>query len=242
MILVDIHEPENLYNLLGQSTDVKRMNLNDQGWADYMWANVEGRWVSVERKQWGEVVGRVDKVEEQLRREMRQAEELLLVIEGAVEPTPTGVHIYTRMGGGRFGFRRQRQYGSPKKPQPYTYSMIMSWLWQLEKEGLQIWMTPNYTATAMALVSFYKQGLKKEHTTLKRYIRELTRPPKQNPHVTSLMGIRGARLGEVRARALVKRFNTTYDVVTADPLELMMVEGVGATVVAQLFQAIGRKI
>ena len=238
MILVDTHEPDDIYQLLAQSLEVQRMGL----WTDYVWANVEGRWIGAERKQWGEVVGRLDEVEEQLSRELRQAEELLLIIEGVIEPTPTGVHIYTRVGGGKFGFRKQRQYGSPKKPQPYTYSMIMSWLWRLEKEGVQIWMTPNYTATAMALVSFYKQGLKKEHTTLKRYIRKLTRPPKQDPHVTSLMGIQGAPLGEVRAKALVKRFRTFHNVMVADPLELMMVEGMGATIVARLFHAIGRKV
>ena len=94
----------------------------------------------------------------------------------------------------------------------------------------------------MALVELYHFYQKKEHTTLQRYIKTKIYPKPFNPHVETLMGIRGVNLGEKRAKALIEEFGTVWMVLLQEPEDLAKVEGIGPITAKRLLEAIGRTI
>ncbi|KKK90558.1 hypothetical protein LCGC14_2721820, partial [marine sediment metagenome] len=97
-IIVDNHEPKEIEYLIAQSvpTMMPQPGLNSQGFADYMWFCCDGHRIQVERKQTNEVLGGMDQVEEQLRRELDNGvEETILLIEGVCEPV-VGLKIATQ--------------------------------------------------------------------------------------------------------------------------------------------------
>ena len=115
-------------------------------------------------------------------------------------------------------------------------SQIYSWLYQIGK-FIEIYTTPNYEATCMALISFYKGDQKEDHDTLNRYFKKMTFNP--NPQVIQLMGLLPG-VGEKRAEALISKFTTTWNVVSASPEQLATVDGIGKVLSRQLLQRIGR--
>lgn len=241
MVLVDTNEPVELQQLIQQSVDTERTMLNQIGCADYMWQAADGHWVQIERKQWPEILSDLDGIEEQLRRELAAADELGLLIEGIIEPTPVGVDAYKKSDDKRY-YRVVRSYGTHARPQPGLYHRLQAWLWCLDKAGITIYQTPNYAATAVTLVSHFQQGQKDEHSTLNRYIKTKQHVEKWNPHVLSLMGIPNTGIGEQKARALVERFETLVAVLVQSPEDLASVPGMGRTLAERLLRAAGREL
>ena len=89
MVYVDIFEPEQIQYLVNQVTETQRTGLNGQGLADYVWVAVDGHQVQIERKQIDEVLSGMDKVEEQLSRELSNGvDETILLIERFCSPLP----------------------------------------------------------------------------------------------------------------------------------------------------------
>lgn len=239
MILCDVFEPDHIFNLLKQSVECQRQNLVQAGFADYLWFACDGHRVQVERKQWGEVLSDPDHVEEQLRRELIATEETVLLVEGVAEATPWGVDAYTKSPDKPY-YRVQHSYGTHKHPQSGLYHRIQAWFWQLDKAGISVYRTANSQDTASALVAWYKSSQKEEHTTLSRYIKPRINPKAFNPAVLTLMGIEGVELGEVRAKALVKRFRSVWSIMNAPLSELVRVDGIGVGIARKLIDAIGR--
>jgi ERCC4-type nuclease len=239
MLLVDVFEPEDIFQLLAQSVDVQRQNLVQAGFADYLWFSCDGHRCQVERKQWGEILSNPDHVEEQLRREMVTTEETVLLVEGVAEATRWGMDVYTKSPGKSY-FRLQHSYGTPKHPQSGLYHRIQSWFWQLDKAGISVYRTCHSRDTASALVAWYKSSQKQEHTTLQRYIKVRANPKAYDARVLTLMGIEKAGLGEVKAKALIAKFGSVYAVLNAPLEELVEVDGIGKGIAMKLIEAVGR--
>jgi hypothetical protein len=241
MIFIDTFEPIEIFDLLKQTAEVERVSLNFGGMADYMWQAVDGHFIQVERKQWGEILSDIDAIEAQLRREITQVEETYLLIEGVADPTPWGVDAYVKSTDKPY-YRCAHTYGDPKRPRVGEYSKIQSWLWQLDKAGISIIQTPNLAGTAICLSAVYRNSLKAEHTTLRRYIKPKISPKPFNPHVLTLMGVAGAELGETRAKALIERFETAWNVLCAPVEKLCEVDGIGPKTAERIAKAIGRQV
>ena len=94
-LLVDVHEPKEIQGYLGQTLDLHVCPLNERGFADYMWTTLGNTVVHVERKQWGEVLSGMDKVENQLREHMSKQPKakLLLLVEGMAISSPVGTVV-----------------------------------------------------------------------------------------------------------------------------------------------------
>jgi len=244
-ILVDIFEPQEIEYLIAQSVEVSRLSLNPKGFADYLFYGFDGHRIQVERKQITEVLGGMDHVEEQLRRELDNGvEETMLLIEGVCEPV-FGLKIATQIW---HKVKGKKNIMVPGKVYSCSYTGYQAWKNQLDKAGVTIVETFDYTATAMTLVALYQNAQKEEHKTLKRYIKDRIHIENYNPHIYNLMAIKGARIGEEMAKGLIARFGTYWYTISQDTEELAATtfgkkeQQFGMVRAKRLLKAIGRRV
>jgi len=245
-ILLDHFEPIEIEYLVKQSVPVTRVSLNPL-FADYLFYAVDGHRIQVERKQQDEVLGGMDKVEEQLGRELQNGvEETLLLIEGVCEPV-LGMKVATQT------WRKAKGKSNvmvPGRAYNCSYTGYQAWKSQLDKAGVTIVETFDYTATAMTLVALYQNAQKEEHKTLRRYIKDRIYVQSPNPHVVNLMSIKGGGIGEEIAKALIDRYGTFWYTVNQDvdalAETLIGEEGhekrLGTNRARRLLKAIGRNV
>uniref|UniRef100_A0A6M3KU96 ERCC4 domain-containing protein n=1 Tax=viral metagenome TaxID=1070528 RepID=A0A6M3KU96_9ZZZZ len=211
-IMVDRFEPVEIENLITQSIPVNRMGLNGQGFADYLFFACDGHRIQVERKQTGELLASMDSVEEQLQRELQNGvEETILLIEGVCEPI-YGLKLATQT----WHRAKDRNILVPSRTYNCSYTGYKAWQNQLDKAGVTIVETFDYTATAMTLVALYQNSQKEEHKTLRRYIKDRIYIESQNPHILNLMSIKGGGIGEEIAKALIQRYGTFWFTINQD--------------------------
>jgi len=204
-MLIDVFEPQLIEDLLSQSLSVNRIPLNSHGYADYLWHGIDNHIIQVERKQIDEILGGMDRIEEQLRKEMQKAEENILLWEGTFEPiagTKSACHSFRKAKDGRIMIPGHKYHTS--------YAGVQAWFYQLDKAGWTIVNTIDQVATSVTLVALYNSSQKAEHTTLLRYIKQKIYPPTPNPYVETLMGIKGASIGGEIAQALIERYGTPW--------------------------------
>lgn len=147
-------------------------------------------------------------------------------IEGVTDRRGETMHLIT-------GGRMYRM--SPK--------MYAAWLLQLDKAGITVFRTVDYLDTATALVAFYENMQKPEHTTLQRYIKPKIQIRNLNPHVQALINLSHAYkldIGEVKATAIMEEFGDLFSVMIANGDDLGKVKGVGKKTIDGLFEKIGR--
>lgn len=241
-ILLDIFEPVEIEHLIAQSTPVSRLSLNSKGFADYLFYAFDNHRIQVERKQIYEVLGGMDSVEEQLRRELDNGiEETLLLVEGICEPV-AGLKIATQT----WYRARDKNILIPGRVYNTSYTGYQAWLSQLDKAGITVVHTFDYTATAMALVALYQNSQKEGHKTLRRYIKDRIYIETYNPHVISLMSIKGSGIGEEIAKAWIEQFGTFWYTINRDIEELSNVmvneKRVGMNRTKRFLKALGRNI
>lgn len=214
MVFLDVFEPREIEELLAQTVPVTRMTLNhsEVGYADYLWFACDGHRIQVERKQIDEILSGMDGVEEQLRRYISNGvEETLLLYEGTCEPIP-GVKTATQS----WKLGKGGKVMVPNHKYNISYTGFQAWLSQLDKAGITIVHTCHYIGTAHTLVALYNNSQKAEHTTLRRYIKEHITVHPFNEHVITLMGIKGANIGEEIGKALINRFGTVWYTLNQD--------------------------
>ena len=233
MIRVDNNEP--YMEALTRLTPVVPCEVgpyNSDGYADYHWYDSAGALVQVERKQWLELLGKLDAVEDQLRRHMKSQSgcRLVLLIEGLIVPTMDGVCQLKPTNKDRVFVLGQSSY--------VKYSQLQAWLYQVGKY-VEVYQTTGYEATCTALAAWFKsdQKLESEHQTFKRHFKEVTFHP--NPQTQLVMGTFPG-IGEKKAEALVEKFTTLYRIMTATPEELATVAGIGKGLSKTMLQRVGR--
>ena len=127
-----------------------------------------------------------------------------------------------------------------------SYTGLQAWLSQLDKAGVSIVQTFDYTATAMAIVALYQNAQKEEHKTLKRYIKPHIYVESQNPHIVNLMSVKGGGVGEEIAKAWIEQFGTFWYTIQQDAEDLANVEvngkRVGTNRARKFLKALGRQV
>ncbi|KKM03954.1 hypothetical protein LCGC14_1769230 [marine sediment metagenome] len=217
---IDIAEPPEALPILSPVIPCAVQPLNSQGYADYLWTGVEGQ-QQVERKTWYDILGDLDSIENQLRRQVHAHPNvrLILVVEGVAVPSPTGTTVFkeTTKGKRHLFYAGKSYFLGPTKG-------AYAWLYETGKY-IEVHQTPTFNATCAMLTAFYKADQKEGHTTFQRYLKEMNFHP--NPMVQRLMGM-GEHLGigAVKAEALIRKFGTVYNVATATPEQLASVEWV----------------
>ena len=254
MLFVDQFEPYNIWELLTQSVPVTQMVLNHGpiGYADYLWFANDGHRIQVERKQIDEILSDMDKVEEQLQRELGNGvEETILLIERICEPVcnnPSAVQSYNKPLEWQLNILKKilkhEDILVPTHIYNVSYTGLQAWKSQLDKCGITIVETFDWRSTAHTLVALYRNSLKQEHTTLRRYIKDKITTTERNPHILNLMGIKDGGVGEEIAKALIVEFGTIYCVMMQDVGDLADVrvnnKRFGETRARKLLKAFGR--
>jgi len=239
-LYVDTFEPQEMLSLILQSVpEAVQVPLNNNGFADYKWQDIEGNIRQWERKQIGELLSDLNGVEEQLNRELATCDELTLVVEGFMAATALGVlcfhaypSSYAQHRGDKFisdGVWLTQGHGFT---QPGLAQRWRSLKWSLVHCGVEVVETLSLAETALHLTTAYKQSMKEEHTTLRRYVVEHITPFSPDYHVENLIRLlgpdrRGLGIGPERAVALIEAFGTFHAAVTAPRAELNAVIGVG---------------
>lgn len=137
-------------------------------------------------------------------------------------------------GSGVIGFVKNEQYHRT------TSGMLNAWIYQLTQVGIVTYFTVTEADTAKLIAAAYNSCQKPEHTTLQRYIRPRVYIKEYDHHVLTLMGLDKAQLGETRAKALITRFGTAFDVFVAEYEDVCAVPGMGRITTEKLFDSIGR--
>jgi hypothetical protein len=243
MIWVDVFEPKEILPLLSQSVTVSQISLNHQGFADYMWTDVQNNIRQWERKQFIECVSDLDAVEEQLNHHLNYCQELTLVIENVGVSTAQGVQEYRRKG---VFFTGQYQFPDPKliklgraRPQPGLWSKFEAWKSGLRAQGVLVVETTELEHTASALVAAYNGSMREERTTLQRYLTPHIPPFHPDIHVDNLARLKGTRVGIERAKQAITKYGTVYGVLTADREGLETLWGKAVT--KSFLEGIGRE-
>ncbi|MEK0348137.1 MAG: hypothetical protein QQN44_07400, partial [Nitrosopumilus sp.] len=238
----DIFEPKEIETLIGQTVPTTRKTLNHspEGYADYLFFACDGHRIQVERKQIDEILSDLDGTEEQLGREVSNGvEETILIYEGTCEPIPG-----LKMAVQSFKLAKGGKVMVPSHKYNISYTGLQAWFSQLDKAGITVIHTCHYIGTAMTLVALYNNAQKQEHTTLRRYIKEHIVVKPFNEHVITLMGIKGANLGEARAKALIERYGTVWYTLNQGVEEIAETvvgeKKLGMAVARKLHKAIGR--
>lgn len=233
-LYVDVHEPSEAEAYLNPSMSepVERWPLNERGFADYMWEDHYDKVVHVERKTWGELIGAIPKVEDQLRRHSTNQPDarLILILEGMMISTPEGITTLRAAN--------TRKVWVPNRTSSFRIGQLYAWLYQVQRH-IEVYFTPDFRGTVSALSAFYKGDQKsdEEHTTFKRHFKNIQFHP--NPQVVQLMGV-FPNIGEKRAIALIEEFVTVWNVVSATPEQLQRVEGIGPKLSRTMLARLGR--
>lgn len=243
MIEVDKSEPSDIIRLLEPAVDVDLVALNIDRWADYRWSgeaishwpNHDGTY-HVERKTWQDMVGGVEDIENQLREQyqMHPKAMLRLIIEGAVEPHPTGVYVYQRAKGRDVMVPRKEGHNGQYAA---IWGKVAGWY-----EFMDVFQTASYPATAGLLVELYKRDQKPEddRETFRKHYKVMTWHP--NVQVMRLLGVAGrdTNIGVEKAEAIIAKFGTMWAAINASPEELAQVRGISVGGAKFFLQKIGR--
>ena len=228
MMKADVHETAVIPSLR-QVIEVEVSDLNAQGYADYVWTDITGSPVQLERKTWNELASGMDDVERQLHGHLTSGKgRTIWLLEGIVLPTPIGTDLL--LATSNPGIYRRTQFSSKR------ISLFYAWLYQISK-FCEVYFSPNIEATAIILTTLYKADQKEKHDTLHRHLKAVTFHP--NPQVEMLMALLEG-VGPARAEALVKQFGTVWNVVSAPLHKLVEVDGIGVQTAAKFLHRIGR--
>ena len=229
-MLADNHEPSEAIRLLQQTLPVEVVELNQRGYADYLWEGVGGQ-QQVERKTWSDLLSDLDSVEDLLRRQMLAHPEvrLILVVEGIATPSMMGTEMWSPAHG-------KHRVMVPRKSFHLPIQTVYAWMYQVEKY-IEVYQTPDTFSTTRLITSFYRADQKEDHSTFERYLKTTTFHP--NPQVAGLMSI-GVGIGPIRAQAIINRFGTIWNTLKATPGELSEVDGMGLKTAKQLLRKVGR--
>jgi ERCC4-type nuclease len=247
---VDNHEPLDIEQLIQQSVDAIRGPLNDAGYADYLWTMWNGVTEQVERKQVGEILGNMNRVEEQLRSEHQAHPDavLWLLVEGILEPGfvngKEGVWSMQKKLS-----RSNKQGRSPEEhlvPVHFYRTRILKyegWLTSLERVGLRVRRTNDYINTAMVLVQMEKSA-QRPHSVLQRH-NKLQIKFHPDPQVMTLLGAYKSNIGPSLAERLVGKagtFPTVRELMNASPeLIAELVPGMGVVSAQKMLDSFGRR-
>jgi len=217
VLYVDTYEPENIAKALGKVAPAVQVGLNNDGKADYYWLNLKDKQVMYERKQLGEALSDLDRLEEQLYRHLVECDELSLIVEGVGKATQSGVQIYKQ---GRWGWNVKGGHSFGR--QPGLWARWESLKWSLWHEcGVYVVEVSDWEQTVWHLNTAFKQTYRPEHTTLKRYTVPHIGQMSKNKHIDNLMRLHGCRVGEANAKRLVERFGSVRGVMQASEAELI---------------------
>ena len=234
-IIVDIYEPNFMAQLLSSFMSVQKQNLSQRGLADYFWLALDGHSITIERKEWSDLLSNLNRLEKQLRTATNHADEVGLLVEGVAVPLAGGEIALYQTGKNDKYLRRAKISG-------VKYASVMAYIWQLRRTAnITTYFTSTIQATAWALKTFVENSQKKDSPLLQHYVRTRQIKWQSNPMVETLTGIKdrdGYVVGEKKAIELVKQIGSPWDIIHLAPEEIAYAcDGVGIGTAKRLIEA-----
>lgn len=230
-IIVDTFEPPDIVEGLKHHLEVVSNRLVGTGFCDYLWYAADGHSVTVERKAVADLANNVDRLEIQLKNALQTADEVILLIEGVIEPVSNGSTVLYRQAHGKSMYVSDRLVNRP-------YSFFMGFLWRLDKLGVSHFYTANKQGTVEALAEFVKLNQQTDTKIFSRYIKTKPAIIQQNPQVRALIGL---GIGESRAIVLIAMYKTIWNVLQQKPEDIAKIKGIGLTTANKIFELVGKK-
>lgn len=213
-IVVDVYEPDYMAQMLSSFMQVGRQNLVQQGLCDYFWFSGDGHSITMERKEWSDLLANLARLEKQLRTATNHADEVGLIAEGVPIPLAGGEIALYQMGKSDKYLRRTKISG-------VKYASVMAYIWQLRRTAnITTYFTSTIQATAWALKTFVENSQKQESTLLQHYVRTRQIKWQSSPMVETIMGIKdedGYIVGEKKAVELTEQIGNLWDIVHLAP-------------------------
>jgi len=219
LLYLDVHD-DALYLDLKNKVPVTLGSYNPGKpdlWTIAQWKAIIG----FSRKQVGEILSGLDRVEEQLSRDYTHVDQLKLVIEGVIVPIDDGHCKVLEWQNGMPCLQGKRQGEQPRIvhtvngfmrlweiPYVFNYFGYRKWLESLRQWGIEVIETPTRPSLIMELVAQYQhsQTAPEDHQTFKRVIRPKMDMPTSDPMLLNLMSLHDERgrtfIGMEKANAL----------------------------------------
>lgn len=231
IIIVDSFEPLDIAEGLKTHLEVVQTKLVGTGFCDYCWYAHDGRSITVERKAVSDLVNNMDRLETQLKNALATADEVILLIEGILEPVSNGSTVVYRQVQGKSMFVSDRLANRP-------YSYFIGFIRRIEKLGVSHVFTANKIATIETLAEFVKIDNNPETKIFNRIIRTKPVISTANPQVKALVNM---GLSEARATILIARYETIWNLLHQKPEELEKLKGIGKETAKKIFDLVGKK-
>ena len=238
-IVQDVYEPDYMEQLLTAFMQVQKQNLVQRGLLDYFWFAADGHSITAERKEWGDLLSNMPRLEKQLRTATNHADEVMLIPEGIPVPLVGGEIALYQVGKNDKYLRRTKISG-------VKYTSIMAYIWQLKRTAnITTYFTSTIYATAWALKTFVENSQKQESSLLQHYVRTKKIKWRSNPMVETITGIKdehGYVVGEKKAIELVEQVGSLWDIIHLAPEEINFAcNGIGVGTARRLIDAIKNK-
>jgi len=238
-IVQDVYEPEYMAQMLSMFMQVQKQNLVQQGLLDYFWFAGDGHSITMERKEWSDLLSNMPRLEKQLRTATNHADEVALIAEGVPIPLAGGEIALFHVGKSDKYLRRVKISG-------VKYASVMAYIWQLKRTAnITTYFTTTIQATAWALKVFVENSQKQDSTLLQHYVRTRAIKWRSNPMVEIIMGIKdedGYVVGEKKAIELVEQVGCFWDIIHLAPEEIALAcNGIGIGTARRLLNAIKNK-
>ena len=235
-IVVDVYEPSYMSQLLSTFMQTQKQNLVQQGLCDYFWFAADGHSITMERKEWSDLLANLARLEKQLRTATNHADEVGLLVEGVAVPLAGGEIALYQMGKNDKYLRRVKISG-------VKYTSVMAYIWQLKRTAnITTYFTSTIHASAWALKTFVENSQKTESPLLQHYVRTKQIKWRSNPMVESITGIKdesGYVVGEKKAIELVEQVGSLWDIIHLAPEEIdFSCNGIGIGTARRLIKAI----
>uniref|UniRef100_A0A6H1Z7Q1 ERCC4 domain-containing protein n=1 Tax=viral metagenome TaxID=1070528 RepID=A0A6H1Z7Q1_9ZZZZ len=235
-IVQDVYEPEYLAQMLSTFMRVQRDNLVQKGLLDFFWFAGDGHSITMERKEWSDLMANLPRLEKQLRTATNNADEVGLIVEGVAIPLAGGEVSLYHVG-------KNPKYLRQVKISGMQYSSIMAYIWQLRRTAnITTYWTSTIQATVWTLKTFVENSQKLDSTLLQHYVRTRQIKWQSNPMVETIMALKDADgyvIGEKKAIELVEKIGNLWDIIHLVPEEIVFAcDGIGIATARRLINAI----
>jgi ERCC4-type nuclease len=234
-IVQDVYEPDYMAQMLSTFMQVQKDNLVQRGLLDYFWFASDGHSITMERKEWSDLLSNLARLEKQLRTATNHADEVGLIVEGIPVPLAGGEIALFQVGKNDKYLRRTKISG-------VKYASVMAYIWQLRRTAnITTYYTSTIQATAWALKTFVENSQKQDPTLLQHYVRTRQIKWQSNPMVETIMGIKdddGYVVGEKKAIELVEQIGNLWDIIHLAPEEIALCSGIGIATARRLINGI----
>lgn len=234
-IVQDVYEPDYMAQMLSMFIQVQRQNLVQQGLLDYFWFAGDGHSITMERKEFHDLMANLPRLEKQLRIATNKADEIGLIVEGVPVPLAGGEIALYQIG-------KNPKYLRQTKISSMQYSSVMGFVWQLKRTAnITTYFTTTIQATAWALKTFVENSQKPESNLLQHYTRTRQIKWQSNPMVETIMGMKdedGYVVGEKKAVELAEKIGSLWDIIHLPPEEICYAcDGIGLAIAKRLIRA-----